>query len=200
MELKIYLFDTRDISIDDLLSAHYVSPIEKESFEKYKVESVKKEKIASSYLKNKYIHNYRIDENGKPVSNSQYFNISHSHGIVVLVIDTVPVGIDIEMVRPVKEELVKYVSTEEEKEYIEDEASFYEIWTNKEALVKAYGTGIKQKPDTIVALPINGIRKYKDKIYYNKTINYQGYIIAVSREGNEDYTLDIILENESSIN
>ena len=85
----------------------------------------------------------------------------------------------------------EYISNDEEKLYIHDEISFYEIWTNKEALVKAEGKGIKSRPNLIPGLPLNNIRTYKDKIYMNKTIRYGDYIITTSREGNEDYFLEL---------
>ena len=190
-ELIIYLINSNEISLETLLESFYLSPIEKESFEKYKVESVKKEKIVSYYLKKKYVGSYEVDVNGKPISNHKYFNISHSHGYVVLVIDDAPIGIDVETIRPVNKSLVDVVTNKEEKEYVYDDASFYEVWTNKEALVKAYGSGIKQRPDTIPGLPVNGVRSYKDKLYFNRSIRYQDVVISVSRQSSEDYSIKI---------
>lgn len=195
MNLNIYLLNYNDISLEDLLASKYFTDADRLSFEEYKLESVKKEKIASMYLKNKYIGSYYLNENSKPLSKEKFFNISHSHGYIALVIDTAPVGIDIEKIRPVDNELKNYISNELERQYIRDEQSFYEIWTNKEALVKANGLGIKQKVNTIIGLPINGVREFLDKAYYNKTIKYLDYVISVSREGNDDYSLELIDED-----
>lgn len=194
MELKIYLLNYQDVSFDYLLNSKYFSILEKASFEKYKNENVKKEKIVSAYLKNKYIGEYHLNEYGKPVTDKVFFNISHSHGCIVLVIDQVPVGIDIEKIRAVEEDLRNYISNEEEKQYIHDDESFFEIWTNKESLVKANGNGINQKPNLIPGLPINGPRIYQNKIFFNKTIKYQDLVITVSREGNDEFDINVIQE------
>ena len=194
MTLKIYLLDYKNIPLDVLLNSQYISPMEKESFNKYTVEAVRKEKIASTYMKNKYIGKYHRNENGKPISEDKCFNLSHSHGVIVLVIDTVPVGIDIELTRQVEDDLKRFVTNEGEALYVHDETSFYEIWTNKEATVKADGVGIKERPDKLPGLPINGQRVYKDKTYNNRTIKYGDYVITVSRESIEDFSLDMNLE------
>ena len=44
-----------------------------------------------------------------------------------------------------KEDLKRYISTDEEYEYIKDDKSFFEIWTNKEALSKCIGIGLTKK-------------------------------------------------------
>lgn len=194
MNLKIYIVDSSNISLDVLLSSHYISDLEKLSFDKYKHLETKKEKIVSSILKNKYIGEYHIDDNGKPISKDKYFNISHSHSLVVLVIDKVPIGVDIEKIRPVEDDLINYVCNESEKSYVKDPETFFEIWTNKEALVKSHGTGVKQKPSEIPALPVNGVRKYKNKEYRNHTIRYKDFVITVSRCDKEQYNIKLIEE------
>ena len=187
MKIKVYILDIRNINEEALLSSQYV----KDSFETYKDDETRKEKIASSILKNKYIGQYHLNEYGKPISEEKCFNISHSHGLVVLVIDTVDVGIDVEQIRPVDEKLKAYISNKEEKEYIKDDETFFEIWTNKEALVKAKGIGIKEKVKDIPSLPINGVRLYKNEQYINQTIRYLDYIITVSRKALDAPELEI---------
>lgn len=194
MVVKIHIYNSLDIPLDVLLNSRYLSTLEKNSFDKYKNMEVKKEKIVSSIFKNKYIGEYHLNECGKPVSDDKYFNISHSHGCVAFVKDDVPIGIDVEKIRDVEIEMVNYISNEEEKNYIHDNESFYEIWTNKEALVKAKGTGIKTKPRDIIGLPINDKRIFDGDIYFNKTIRYEDYIITVSRKKDIDFDLEIIKE------
>ena len=195
MRLKIYIFNSLEVPLDVLLNSKYISLLERSSFEKYKNLEVKKEKVVSSIFKNKYIGEYYLNEFGKPLSKDKYFNISHSHGYVVFIMDDVPIGIDIEKIKKAQDDLISYISNDEEKNYIHDDASFYEIWTNKEALVKAYGTGIKSNPKDIKGLPINGKRIYKGKTYFNKTIKFEDYIISVSRQIDEDFELEIIKES-----
>lgn len=194
MKLKIYLLDYSLLSLDYLLGSIYLTLLDKESFNKYTVENVKKEKVVSTILKRKYIGDYYLNEYGKPLSKDKCFNISHSHGYIALVIDTVNVGIDIEKIRDVDSDLMDYISNVEERNYIHDNVSFFEIWTNKEALVKASGTGIRNKPNFIPGLPLNGIIEYNNKNYFNKTIRYDDLIITTSKEDVNDYEIEIIKE------
>lgn len=194
MNVKIHIYDSIGISTECLLNNKCFSYGEKHTFDKYKHIETKNEKIVSEIFKRKYIGDYHLNEFGKPISDNCYFNISHSYGVVVFVMDTVPVGIDIEKIRDAEDDLVNYISNEKEKAYIRDGESFYEVWTNKEALVKAYGTGIKRKPNEIIGLPINGIRYFEGKTFYNKTIKYDDYVITVSREDDKDFELEIIKE------
>lgn len=166
-----------------------------EVINKFSCLEAKREKMISLALIRKYIGDYYLGEYGKPLSKEKEFNISHSKGAVVLVIDEVPVGIDIELIRPVDEKLQDYISSTEEKEYIKDEQTFYEVWTNKESLLKAIGTGIRGKLKEIPGLPINGVRNHQNKAFRSKTINYQGYVITLTRESLEDFDIDIIEEN-----
>ena len=76
-------------------------------------------------LKNKFIGEYRYNEHGKPISDNIYFNISHSKGVVVFTQNELPIGIDIELIRPTNEDLVHYISSKEEKEYIKDNIKFF---------------------------------------------------------------------------
>ena len=195
MNLKVYLLDYRSLPLSFLMDSKYLSELEKISFEKYKNENVKKEKIVSAILKNKYIGDYHLNEYGKPISNNKYFNISHSGGYIALAIDQVPVGIDIENIRNAEEDLRNYISNDEEKKYIHDDESFFEVWTNKEALVKANGNGINQKIKTIQSLPLNAIRNYDNKTYFNKTIKYQNLVITVSRASSDDFNINIMEED-----
>lgn len=194
MKLKIYLLNYQDLSLDYLLNSSFLTSADISSFQKFNNENVKKERIVSTILKHKYIGEYHLNEYGKPLSNDKYFNISHSNGYIALVIDEVPVGIDIEKIREVDDSLIEYISNEQEKEFIKDNESFFQVWTNKEALVKAYGSGIKEKIKTIPGLPLNGIRIYKGYKFYNKTINNNDLIITISRESKIEFDIDIIKE------
>lgn len=181
--MKVYLIDSHSVVMDDILNSPYVSNF----FNECKNEETRKEKIISNYLKNKYIGKYHIDENGKPLADHTYFNISHSHGLVAFIQSDVPIGIDIEKIRPISNTLQEYISNDSEKKYIHDEISFFEVWTNKEALIKCFGSGLKTKAKDIPALPINDRRIYKNNIFFNKTIRYKDYIITVSRQKDEDF-------------
>lgn len=89
------------------------------------------------------------------------FNMSHSHNIVCYIIAfNNKVGIDIEVNDNNLDimELSKLVLTTKENmlleslEYDEQRKTFYDLWTKKEALVKAIGEGLSYPINTIEAL------------------------------------------------
>ena len=192
--LFVLYFDTSNVTIDNLLKSPYLSFEDKLSFEKYKIDETKKEKIVSTIFKNKYVGEYEINEHGKPISENKFFNVSHSHGYVVFMLNNAPIGIDIEQIRSLNQNLIDFVSNDEEKKYIHDDTSFFELWTNKEALVKALGTGIKIRPNQIPALPLNSQRVYEGKKYFNKTIIFNGYAISVSSNSDEPFEIEMVQE------
>lgn len=91
---------------------------------------------------------------GKPFLKNQplEFNLSHSGEIAVLAIDPLhAIGVDIEIIQnDPKLEIAERFFSNEEKRHLyslageEQKKTFYAIWSKKEALVKAIGTGIQQ--------------------------------------------------------
>jgi 4'-phosphopantetheinyl transferase len=91
---------------------------------------------------------------GKPVLADSavdlHFNVSHSHGLVVVAVASRPVGIDIERLRMVDnpEGLIRrFFSQVEQETYLAlpailREEGFFRGWTSKEALIKARGLSI----------------------------------------------------------
>lgn len=87
------------------------------------------------------------------------FNISHSEEVVVCAISDKPVGIDVEMIRPIGTSILRKLCTDIDLKYIfgndtktnnipsdfndQQLYRFYEVWTAKEAYFKCIGTGIK---------------------------------------------------------
>ena len=51
MEVKIHIYNSKDILLDNLLSSKYLSELEKASFDKYKNLETKKEKKFQRYSK-----------------------------------------------------------------------------------------------------------------------------------------------------
>ncbi len=101
-----------------------------------------------------------VKENGKPypINIDLHFNVSHCEDYVVCVVDSKPVGIDIEKIRPINLKIAKKFFSEEEQEYIfghiatEEDfekdtendilEKFFRVWTSKEAYLKYTGDGI----------------------------------------------------------
>lgn len=95
-------------------------------------------------------------EDGKPFFPQKpdlHFNLSHSGGLALCGVGEVPLGVDVEQVRPRREGLARYVLSEKEFDWFTlqggDWGSLYTLWTLKEARVKCAGTGLRQAPRTI---------------------------------------------------
>ncbi len=86
-----------------------------------------------------------------------HFNVSHSGGLCLCALDDVPVGCDIELVRPRSERLPGYVLSEKELTWFRAQggswADFYTLWTLKEARVKCTGEGLR-RPARDIAVPL----------------------------------------------
>lgn len=106
---------------------------------------------------------YLRDSFGKPlIKNIDFeFNISHSGNMVVCVFSKEQVGIDIEEIIKMDFENFNSIFTTAELDEIKnsDGLKFYELWTAKEAVVKAIGKGL--------SIPISNIEVTDDYARYN---------------------------------
>ena len=183
ININLYIFDTRNKKIDEAELHRFLSNEDISSLSKYKNEQTRLEKLISMYLKRKYIGEYYLSKDDKPLSNNIFFNISHSGGVIALATSKeYPIGLDIEVIRDYKDDLAKYISNEDEIKYINDNKSFFEIWTSKEALMKCLGSGLSTNIKDIPALPLNDIKQYKGKTYSNKSLIYNDVMINVTLE------------------
>lgn len=85
------------------------------------------------------------DDQGVPLPvDGVYWSLSHKSAIVGGVAATLPVGLDLETVRPVKQALLARVADAAEWRLAGDReaASFFRFWTAKEAVLKAVGKGM----------------------------------------------------------
>jgi 4'-phosphopantetheinyl transferase len=118
------------------------------------------EALIRSIIRNKYrISNDRIvlaeNEYGKPYAAgipSFHFNLSHSGRWIVCAVDSAPVGIDIEEIKPIEFELAKLMFSLEEYRYLtandehERMPCLYDLWTMKESFAKWEGRGLSLPP------------------------------------------------------
>lgn len=108
------------------------------------------EQLNTSYQPAKYQlkvpikwQNFEYNEYGKPFwPDGPQFSISHCKAGIAVAIDDQPIGIDIESIRHADEDLIARTMNEHEQKQIHDDRDFTRIWTQKEAVVKAEGTGI----------------------------------------------------------
>ena len=191
MDIETLILDYQNLDFNKLLDSNLFNKLEKESFDKYKIENVKKEKIISLYLKKKYIGEYYLDSNNKPKSKDIYFNISHSNGrIIFSKTNYSEIGVDIEKIRGINPKLIEYISNEKELKYIKDNKTFFFFWTSKESLLKASGLGIKIDLKEVNGLPINGIRKFNDSLYYSSILYIDDYVISTTLKGNQKFNVE----------
>lgn len=125
---------------------------------------------------------FAYNEHGKPFLKEHpniHFSISHCKEAVGCLISERPCGLDIECIRKAKDGLVRYTMSSREVELIFADScpdiAFTRFWTQKEAVLKLFGTGITDdlhhvlEPDRL-----QGIRL--------KTIEnpYRGYVYSVA--------------------
>lgn len=116
--------------------------------------------IVSEYYIKKYgVSDKEIEikrgSRGKPYITIQgrklydFFNISHTSDVGVVVFSNYEIGIDIERIEKPGKKIAHRFFHENEKKYLESSVNepecrkrFYEIWTKKEAYLKWNGTGL----------------------------------------------------------
>ena len=149
--------------------------------------------LGAGYLEKKYLPNeqFKYTSNGKPyLEDGPKFNISHSGEYVVLTIHpSREIGVDIERIDEKKMDAIRFILLEEEKD-ITDINSLFEIWSNKESLIKCISTGLKDIRH-VKGLPKEGIRVVESKEYYVKSMTSQGYSLSIALEGKEQFDLNI---------
>lgn len=142
--------------------------------------------------------NFSRTDHGKPFLPdiaSIDFNISHTKGMILCsVTDTGKVGVDVEIVRPLKYNIMKRCFHPEEINYVEsfnDDKHFFEIWTKKEAYTKYLGTGL--------AFDITSVNMLA-KEHYNKLTCFceNDYIFSVYSDC-KDKVLPVSVSTESMI-
>ena len=90
---------------------------------------------------------FTYNEYGAPaIDGGPYFSISHCKEGIAVAVDSQPIGIDIESVRPLKEGLMhKTMNASEQASILSSDApdwAFTRLWTQKEAVLKMQATGI----------------------------------------------------------
>ena len=72
------------------------------------------------------------------------FNLSHSGPYGVCAISSAPVGVDVELVRPLRQDVAKRFFTETEQGWLTQRPpkEFFYLWTRKESFSKALGKGL----------------------------------------------------------
>ncbi len=99
------------------------------------IESLKELKIDYDKINIKY------NKNNKPYieNNNIFYNISHKGIYSCIIVSAKEVGIDIEEIKEFNKDILKYISSENEKRYINNNIDYYKLYTLKEAYFKMLG-------------------------------------------------------------
>jgi 4'-phosphopantetheinyl transferase len=123
--------------------------------------------------------------NRPSIDNKIDFNISHSGEYVVCAIsDQGRLGIDIELIKPINiSDFNNYMTTEQYLSITRSKQSykkFYELWTTKEAVIKADGRGLSI-PLLDIKLDSNKASLYEKQWFISKIdidINYVSHLVT----------------------
>ena len=130
-----------------------------------------------------------IDKYGKPfVSESNiYFNVSHSGEFAVIIFDSTPVGIDIEIMKDLDfETILKEFATECEMQQFYKSSSpkkfFYQLWTLKESYFKCKGTGITNLKEIEFFISDSPIISNKLGYTFETNIFFDNYMVSYCKK------------------
>ncbi len=171
-KMKWYKYDIRDLTDSEFNRWYALMGADKQQrVDGFRFTDDKKRSVVGEMLARKAISEwcsvapesivFGKKERGKPYAEdlAVEFNISHSGDMVVCAVDDMPVGIDIERIRPIDLKLAKRVCTTEEEllflfghppteqDFVytvdtERLTRFFKLWTAKEAYGKCIGKGV----------------------------------------------------------
>lgn len=133
-----------------------------------------------------------LGTDGKPEVDGIYFNLSHSHNMVICAVSEKKVGCDVEKIVKAPQRVAERFFHKNEVDYLKacgdekrDEA-FFRIWTMKESYMKMTGEGMKLSLDSIeFLLDCEKVRARRDgKILSCHIMEYEipGYKVSVCGE------------------
>ncbi|WDV47162.1 4'-phosphopantetheinyl transferase superfamily protein [Clostridiaceae bacterium M8S5] len=179
-----------------LVSKEKANKIYKYKFKKDQIRSVAADVLIRDIISNKLdIKNTDIEfgynKYSKPFPKNLdlHFNISHSGDYVVGLVDKEPVGIDIELIKPLKDKMsiAKSFFSVDEFKWLENKTEgkrlkeFYKIWTAKESYVKLLGIGLSKKSKSFTThfsdvITIYDEENHKESYCYQKLIEDKYYL------------------------
>ena len=182
-----------------------LSPYRRERAQRYKIEQDRYLSAGAGYLldcalkergRRERDAEYTFNEHAKPYMGGLQFNLSHSGTLVALAVGEEEVGVDIEKITPVKEELIRRVCTERELAYLneapQDRASaFFRLWTAKESAGKYLGIGLTDPKAFEVDLSLKSVTYKGERLNATlKEYQLEGY--ALTACGQEPFSNELI--------
>jgi 4'-phosphopantetheinyl transferase len=115
------------------------------------------------------------------------FNISHSGQLVACILrPDGRIGVDVEQKKPIRVHDYRSVLTPREKAELEalprPEDRFFEMWTKKEAVIKAEGKGFYNRLDNVEALGLDVIRLEKEDWHVKEIPIDPGYVCHLASD------------------
>ena len=177
-----------DFNLDEALQS--VSPQRREQALQFKFELGRRQSVLAYLLLKRGLYRefgitenpmFEYGEHGKPAIVGRpdiFFNLSPCREAVACVIDTVPVGIDVESVRSIDDSLARYTMNDDELRVIAEaerkEEAFIRFWTMKEARLKLSGRGLLDDMKTVLADDSAVFETLRDKAgrYYCTTCRW----------------------------
>lgn len=186
-ECLVFIFSSDSFAAveDDLkklLSKEETERFQKFNFEKdrqtYCIAHGLKRVLLATLLNTKTHLEIAVHLSGKPFVKEQkssmvlHFSLSHSEKMIALAFQkNNPLGVDIEKIQSADkyENVIQYYFTSDEQKQIarSDSATFFKIWTQKEAIGKATGQGIANLPE--ISAPGE---------YDLSTVSLDGYVLS----------------------
>lgn len=179
IEDRLYDFDLQHALTD-------ISEQRREQALRYKYELGQRTCVlAYLLLKRALLSEYGLDGNplfcygphGKPYIVGHpdiHFNLSHCRQAVACVVDTRPVGVDVESRGRYKESLARYTMNDDEQHRISTASDpaleFTKLWTMKEALLKLVGTGLRDN--------IRDVLDDAQRYHFSTTLDTAGHYVC----------------------
>ena len=124
---------------------------------------------------------FSYGEHGKPyIPGGVHFSLSHSGELAALAVcEETPVGLDAEVIAPVRRAAARAL-TSEERDFMEvdPERRFAYLWTRKEAALKCTGAGLSQPMNTFSVLGDAAILDGETLSLY--TVEYGDYMLSTA--------------------
>ena len=218
-QVHVWRVSTVDFSHRTQEFEHLLSETEKKRASQFKYEESKENFIicraALRFLLSRYLKEtpasigFFQNQDGKPAITDTYhqhnleFNISHSNEICLIAFSqNLELGIDVEEIRPIgeledmaksflsKRELAAFNSCTPEKKPIK----FFDLWSAKEALLKAIGCGLMIQPNQIEIEEI--LEKKKFSVQYRSNVIEMPHIEMIALNGLGGYAAWLVVAGE----
>lgn len=204
--MDLYLLDVSPLENSSVFKAYYDKC---PTYRKSKIDACKKhssrmlslgaEILISHGMKKNSITDYSIliSRTGKPYEKERkiHFSISHSGKYAAAVFSNAEIGVDIEAARNVDLKIAERFFDKTEQMYInnaeEKELEFLKLWTRKESILKAHGTGLSY-PLSMFCV-IDDPVELDGASYHINTFAEKDYVVSVAhREGKKLISPEII--------